>query len=449
MEGRRCRVKGSKERKMSRTLDLGNISTRIQRIGRVAEEKPDLVFTSLAHNIDLYWLWEALHQVRRDGASGLDGQTWKAYRSEADNKLKELLEAFKSGSYRAPNLKRSYIPKPDGTKRPIAIANVEDKVLQKAVAMVLEAVYEQDFYDFSYGFRPGRSPHLAVKHVRDTLQNWGGAWVIEADIKSFFDAIDHQKLKEILDLRVKDGVMRRTIHKWLKAGVMDQGKLLKPERGTPQGGVISPLLANIFLHEVLDNWFVKEVMPRIQGKAEIVRFADDYIILCEAERDAQRIMEVLPKRFEKFGLTLHPDKTRMIDFRKPKEGERKPTFDFLGFTFYWGFSKKWKNWYVKKRTSKKKFQKSLAAFTEKIKANRHQKLPQQHQRICRGLKGYYGYYGTKGNYEKLAVFLHKVTRIWHKWLNRRAQKRTLTWEKFRGILNKYPLPAPRIVHKNI
>ena len=387
--------------------------------------------------------------MRREGAPGIDGKTWKEYRAEADQNLNRLLSEFKTGRYRAPDLKRSYIPKPDGTQRPIAIATIEDKILQKAVTMLLEAVYEKDFFDFSYGFRPGRSPHQAVKKVREILQEWGGAWVVEADIKSFFDTIERDQLKAVLDLRVRDGVMRRTIHKWLKADIMEQGKRVKPERGTPQGGVISPLLANVFLHEVLDKWFVTEVKPRLKGKAELIRFADDYVILCERELDARRIMEVLPKRFGKYGLALHPDKTRMIDFTRPIAGQKRATFDFLGFTFYWAFSPRWKNWYVKRSTSRKKFQKSLAAFKEHIKKARHERLPRQHRRISRGLMGYYGYYGIRGNFKRLRNFLYRVTRIWHKWLNRRAQKRTLTWERFRKILQKYPLPLPRIVHPDI
>ena len=276
-EGRRPSDTEPLEGKMARALDLGNMSTRRQRIGQKAKVSPELVFTSLAHNIDLYWIWEALKRTRKDGAVGVDNVDWKTYASNWRENLRDLLERFKSGSYKAPPAKRAYIPKADGSRRPIAITTLEDKVLQRGVSMVLETVYEQDFYDFSFGYRPGKSAHLAVKAVTEALRETNGGWVLEVDVKGFFDAISHRRMREILDLRVCDGVIRRAIDKWLKAGILEKGVVTRPKSGTPQGGVASPLLANIYLHEVLDKWFVEVVKPRLKGSARLFRFADDCV----------------------------------------------------------------------------------------------------------------------------------------------------------------------------
>lgn len=435
---------------MSKAQDLGSVKTRLREIGKKAKEKPDLVFTSLAHKIDIFWIWEALHLIRRDGAKGIDGVSWREVKANWETILPRLVEEFKSGSYIAPSLKRAYIPKADGSKRPIAIATVEDKVLQRAVAMALEAVYEQDFYPFSYGFRPGRSAHQAVRWVRERLQKVGGAWVLEVDIKGFFDNIDHGKLREILNLRVKDGVLRRAIDKWLKAGVLEDGKITFNSQGTPQGGVISPILANIYLHEVLDKWFVEVVKKRLRGKAEMCRFADDFIILFEEESDAKRVLDVIGKRFARYGLEIHPEKTRLLDFREPRYGsEEKPeSFDFLGFTFIWCYYPKYGKWYITRRTSKKKFKKSLEAVVEKIKKFRHESLKEQHAMLSRSLRGYYGYYGIRGNSNRIKQFCQEVTRAWAKWLKRRGQK-AISWDKLRNLLKRYPLPPARIVHMQV
>jgi RNA-directed DNA polymerase len=306
-EGRGRQGMEPMEGKMARALDLGSISTRLYRIAELARRAPDMVIVTLAHHIDLAWMYEAYRQTRKDGAAGTDGVGAAEYAQDLDDNLRSLLERFKSGTYFAPPVRRVQIPKGTGGKtRPIGIPTFEDKILQRAVLIVLEAVYEQDFCDFSYGFRPNRSAHKALDSLWHRLMEVHGGWVLEADISSFFDALDHKTLRSFLDQRVRDGVIRKMIDKWLKAGVLEDGQLRRTKDGTPQGGVISPLLANIYLHEVLDRWFVEQVQPRMKRPAHLIRYADDFVIVFADETDARRVMGVLPKRFGRFGLDLHP-----------------------------------------------------------------------------------------------------------------------------------------------
>jgi len=426
------------------------ISPILHRIAKLAQEAPQMVFTTLAHNIDLEFLKEAYRRTRKDGAVGVDGQTAEAYAADLEVNLQSLLNRFKSGTYRAPPVRRVQIPKGDGRKtRPIGIPSFEDKVLQRAVTMVLDAVYEQDFLDCSYGFRPGRSAHQALDAIWQGLTAMGGGWVLDVDIKSYFDTIDPGHLREFLDQRVRDGVLRRTIGKWLKAGVFESGHVSYPELGTPQGGVVSPLLANIYLHETLDKWFAQEVQPRMTGRTFLVRFADDFVVVCEYEHDAKRILEVLPKRLNRFGLTMHPEKTRLVDFRRPpppsRGGTGRGTFDLLGFTHYWGQSRK-KRWTVKRSTSKNRVSRTLKRLTEWCRRNRHQPVKTQHQKLSQALKGHDAYYGITGNWPALDRLRHQVQRIWRKWLNRRSRERSMDWEKFNRLLGRYPLPPARVVH---
>jgi group II intron reverse transcriptase/maturase len=302
--------------------------------------------------------------------------------------------------------------------------------------MVLEAVYEQDFCDFSYGFRPNRSAHQALDSLWNKLTEVRGGWVLEADISSFFDALDHKNLRSFLDQRVRDGVIRKMIDKCLKAGVLEDGQLRRRPDGTPQGGVISPMLANIYLHEVLDRWFVEQVQPRMRGPAHLIRYADDFVIVFADESDAHRVMEVLPKRFGKYGLALHPEKTRLIDYRRPPGsgkgggGGKPPTFDFLGFTHYWGRSRKG-NPIVKRKTAQGRFARSLKWVALWCKRN---------------LLGHYSYYGLTGNGRALNAFCHQLVRLWRYWLRRRSQRRCLTWAKFARLLKRFPLPPPKVIH---
>lgn len=438
---------------MTRTPDLGNISTRLRRIAQLAREDPERSFLSLAHYIDEYWLWEAYSRTRKSGAAGIDGQTAEQYKKDLRGNLLSLLERFKSGLYRAPPVRRAHIPKGDGSQtRPIGIPTFEDKVLQRAVAMVLEAVYEQDFLDCSYGFRPGRSAHDALGALRREFSELGGGWVYEVDIRSFFDELDHDHLRSFLDRRVRDGVIRRVIGKWLKAGVMEEGSVSHPESGTPQGGVISPLLANLYLHEVVDRWFAEEVQPRLRGRSVLVRYADDFVIICSNEHDARRVAEVLPKRLARFGLRVHPEKTKLVPFRRPPWGSdgsgpgAPETFDFLGFTHVWVKGRKRGSWVVRRKTATSRLTRSLSRVRTWCKRYRHEPLAVQHRQLSLKLKGHYGYYGIRGNYQALDNFYRQITREWRKWLDRRSGKRSMPWERFNRLLSTHPLPRPKILH---
>lgn len=434
---------------MAETLSSENISTRLQGVAELSREAPNVVLTTLAHHIDIEFLREAYRRTRKNGAPGVDGQTGADYAKELDANLQNLLNRFKSGTYKAPPVRRVYIPKGDGTnqQRALGLPTFEDKVLQRAVTMMLEAVYEQSFYDFSYAYRPGRSQHKALKDLWQPLMEMGGGWLIEVDIADCFGSLVHSQLRKFLDKRVRDGVIRKAIDKWLCAGVMENGEIKYPEDGSPQGGGISPILSNVYLHEVMDTWFVEQIKPRMRGRAQMMRWADDIILIFAEEADARRVLEVLPKRFGKYGLTLHPTKTRLTKFRRPQRTDRKGKgdFDFLGFTHYWGKSQKG-NWVVKRKTASKRLQRSLRAVTQWCRENRHETLRDQHQTLVRKLKGHYQYYGVSGNFRCLATYLHLVEQIWFKWLNRRSEKKTLTWEKFSRILDVLPLPRPHIAH---
>lgn len=439
------------ERKMQGTLSPGiDVSTKLERIATLARVAPKQVLTTLAHHIDVSFLHEAYRLTRKDGAVGVDEQTAADYAANLEENLQSLLDRLKSGRYHAPPVRRVHIPKGDGLKtRPIGIPTFEDKVLQRAVSMVLDAVYEQDFFDGSYGFRRGRSQHQALQALWKGLAEMGGGVILEADIEGFFDAIDHGHLRGFLDQRVRDGVLRRAIDKWLKAGVMEDGNVQHPESGTPQGGVISPLLANVYLHDVLDVWFEQEVKPRLTGRAFLIRYADDFVIAFSLESDAHRVMEVLPKRFGRYGLTLHPEKTRLVPFRRPRQddsGSGPGTFDLLGFTHYWGRSFRG-NWVVRRRTSRKRFSRSVRSIDRWCRANRHRSIAEQQFELTRKLRGHYGYYGITGNFAGLHRFLRAAETSWQRWLDRRSSRSHMDWERFRKLLERYPLPRPRIVHR--
>jgi group II intron reverse transcriptase/maturase len=408
-------------------------------------------FTTLAHHIDVEWLREAYRRTRKDGATGVDGQTAEQYEEHLEENLKSLLDRAKSGTYRAPPVRRVHIPKGDGkSTRPIGIPTFEDKVLQRAVAMLLEAIYEEDFYDFSYGFRPGRSAHRALDAVRNVAVHWAGGWILEVDIEKFFDTLDHKRLREILGRRVRDGVIVRLIGKWLNAGVLEGSELSHPDEGTPQGGVISPLLANVYLHEVLDEWFVRDVRPRLYHKAELVRYADDFVILFERKDDAERVLSVLPKRFAKYGLALHPDKTRLTPFRRPDKAppdEPPSTFNLLGFTHHWDLSRKG-FWVVKRRTAKDRLARATRRVALWCREHRHLPIERQWQALRRKLEGHYAYYGVTANGPQLSRFRWNVIGAWWKWLARRSNA-GLTWASMLELLRHKPLPAARIVHRYV
>jgi RNA-directed DNA polymerase len=434
---------------MSGTLGPTNVSTKLQLIAKLAGHSPKAVLNNLSHHIDLEWLREAYRRTRKDGAPGVDGKTAEAYAQDLERNLQDLLERFKSGSYRAPPVKRVHIPKGDGSKtRPIGIPTFEDKVLQRAVVMVLDEIYEQDFLNCSYGFRRGRSAHQALEVLRDGLMGMGGGVVLELDIESFFDTVDHRHLQGFLDQRMRDGVLRRVIGKWLNAGVLEAGMMSCPEQGTPQGGVISPLLANIYLHEVLDVWFERDVKPVLRGKAFMIRYADDAVLAFSDEDDARRVYEVISKRFAKYGLRLHPEKTRLVPFHRPSRHDDDDaagpgTFDVLGFTHYWGVSLRGSN-VIKRKTSSGRFRRALARMWDWCKQHRHLPVPEQHRQLCRKLLGHYAYYGITSNGLMLQRFASAVDRFWRYWLGHRSQNSPMSWERFKQLLQRFPLPAVRI-----
>ena len=437
---------------MTGTSTPESVSTKLERIAKLAKQMPGAALRTLAHHIDIEWLKEAHRRVRKDGALGVDGQTAAEYAQNLEGNLQSLLDRAKSGDrYRAPPVRRVHIPKGNGKTRPLGIPTFEDKVLQKAVAMVLEAVYEQDFLSCSYGFRPKRSAHEALAALWNATKAVGGGWVLEADIEKFFDSVDHTKLREVLSRRVSDGVLIRLIGKWLNAGVMEEGVVRHPESGTPQGGVISPLLANVYLHEVLDVWWEREVKPRLRGRAELIRYADDFVMVFETEEDARKVADVLPKRFEKYGLRLHPEKTKLVRFQKPEDreppkgGNETTSFDLLGFTHFWGKSLKG-SWVVKRSTAKDRFSRTLQRISEWCRANRHMPIQEQHAALTRKLRGHDAYFGITGNARALSTLRLRVRRIWHKWLARRAWKSAWTWTRMTTLLAHFPLPPARVVH---
>lgn len=442
------------EGNMAGALEPDPVSTKQQRIAELAKQSPHMGFFSLAHHIDLRWLYEAYLRVRPDGATGVDGQTAQDYAANLGANLRSLLERAKSGSYRAPPVRRVHIPKGTGGEtRPIGIPTFEDKILQRAVVMVLEAVYEQDFRDCSYGFRPNRSAHQALDALWQQTMATQGGWIVEVDIRKFFDTLDHAQLRDLLRQRIRDGVLLRLIDKWLRAGVLEDGQVSVPEAGSPQGGVISPLLANVYLHYVLDVWFAKEVQPRLKGRAFLIRYADDFVMGFTCEEDARRVLDVLPKRFGKYGLAIHPDKTRLLAFRPPAAstpddtGKSPPagTFDLLGFTHYWGRSRRG-TWVVKRRTAASRLQRALRRIAEWCRFNRHRPLGEQHKTLGQKLRGHFAYYGITGNGGALHRFRDGVLRFWRKWLSRRTRGRPSSWDHFNLLLRRYPLPAAVVVH---
>lgn len=416
------------------------------RIRKLAEENPNLVFISLAHRIDLSLLRESFRYLRKIESYGIDGVTAKQYAENLDKNLLNLQLRLQSGHYVATPVKRIWIPKDNGKLRPIGILALEDKIVQKAVETLLYVIYDVDFYDFSHGFRKNHSQHMAIQEVREQCLKLNINWIIDADISGFFDSINHQLLMEVIKKRVNDGGILRLIGKWLNAGVMEDGKQSYSENGTPQGGVISPLLANIFLHTVLDEWFVVEVKPLMKGRCFLIRWADDFIIGFEVKSDAERVMKVLPKRFGKYGLSLNMEKTKLIPFMKPTKKYTPETFDFLGFTFYWGKSLMGK-WVIKKQTAEKRRKRFMKALWEWFKSIRHEPIRVQYEKLCAKLRGWYQYYGVRGNYKALESVYEFAKRAWRYWLNRRSQKGGTIWEKFKELLEStFPLPKPRIIH---
>jgi RNA-directed DNA polymerase len=419
----------------------------------LARNNPAMAFTSLNHYVDYEWVQYAYECTRKDGAVGVDGQTAEEYAANLEQNLLSLIDRLKSGHYRAPPVRRHYIPKTDGGQRALGIPGFEDKVAQRVITMLLEPIYEQTFLNGSFGFRPARSAHQALQAVRSGIMERGGRWVLDVDVRKYFASIAHAKLREFLSNRVTDGVVRRLIDKWLKAGVLEDGQLFYPDAGTPEGGVVSPILANVFLHYVLDEWVAEQVQPRLRGPSTLVRYCDDFVMLFAHQEDAERVLEVLGKRLGKYGLQLHPDKTRLVDFRYRKphqhtsEGPALATsFNFLGFSHVWGRSRKG-NAVVRQLTAKDRLARTLKAFTQQCCRMRHWPLRDQHRRLAQMLRGHFAYFGITGNYDRLNNLLYQVRRCWRKWLSRRSDRRNLPWTVFARIEAHFPLPAPVIIHR--
>ena len=451
-EGKGCRGMDPVTGKAGGMSKLRSVSTKQDRIAKLAKEAPDMAM-DLSHHMDMDWFKEAYRRTRKDSAVGVDGQTAQEYEQDLEGNLQRLINRAKSGTYRAPPVRRVYIPKGEGKeRRPIGIPTLEDKVLQRAVVMALEPVYEQDFLDCSYGFRRGRSQHQALHALRQGLKRLKGGLVLDLDIRKYFDSVDHREIQRIFRQRVRDGVLRRLIGKWLNAGVMEEGRLWYPEAGVPQGGVISPLLSNIYLHEVLDMWFSEMVKPRLRGRAFMVRFADDVVMVFERQEDAERVREVLPKRLAKYGLQVHPDKTHLVRFIHPFRGGSQgkggnSSFDFLGFTLHWGRTQRG-GWAVKMRTAKGRMSRALGRVNRWLRGARHEPLVEQHKMLCKKLNGHMNYYSITGNIESVRRYIWETARRWRKWLSRRSRKQRGDWDWFNGILKRFPLPRASI-HVNM
>ena len=416
-----------------------NVSTVQQKIAQIASKHQHV--QTISQYLTDEWVKEAFRRTRKTGAAGVDGKTSKDFEENFDKNITDLIDLCKSGRYRAPSARRVYIPKGNGENRPLGIPTFSDKVLQRAVLMLLEPIFEPMFYGSSYGFRPGKSAHDCIKDLRESLHTSGGCHVIDVDIRKFFDTIPRQLMREQVEQRVRDGVITRIIAKWLHAGIMENGNVSYSDLGTPQGGVLSPFLANVFLHYVLDEWFHETATKHLRGKAEIFRFADDFVIVCRTRDDAERLLKALHGRLGKYGLDLHPTKTRLVDFRKPREGKSE-SFDFLGFTFYWGKSRRKKR-IVRVKTMGERVTRTMSRLNLLCRAIRHWPITDQWARINRALRGHYNYYGVSFNQRGVWRIRYFATFIWQKWLSRRSQKRHMGWGKFRKLLLRYPLAQPK------
>jgi len=434
--------------KTGETLSLQTVSTKLARIAEQSKRNPAMVFTTLAHLMDVDFLVEAFNRTRKDAAAGVDQVTAKEYAKNLEENIRGLHTRLVEKKYRAQPARRAWAPKDDGTQRPLAILVLEDKIVQRAVVMLLEAVYEPMFHEFSFGFRQGRSAHQALAYLREQCLRLGINWILDIDIQKYFDSIDRGHLLEILRRRVNDGSILRLIGKWLNAGVLEDGKITISESGTPQGSVISPILANILLHTVLDEWFKHEVEPRMSGRCFLVRFADDFVGGFEYRSDAERVFNALRERFAEFGLTIHQKKSRLVQFSQPywRKGKGPGTFDFLGFTHYWGRTRTG-DWTIKRMTQKKRLSRFMRGLWEWCKWNRHIRITEQYRTLCAKLRGHYQYYGVRGNYKMLEVAYEHAERAWKRWLGRRTRDGEIAWEIFDARYRKvFALPKPRIIH---
>jgi len=432
---------------MKATAMVNIMSPQLLEVRERAKRDPQKRFMSLAHIIYEMMLQRAFDGIRKDAAVVVDGITKEQYGQDLEVKLSDLHQRLRNKTWRHQPIRRVHIPKEQGKTRPIGISSIEDKVVQEAVRQVLEAVYEPVFLDVSFGFRPGRSAHDALRALNRVLHRGEVNWILEADIVSFFDSINRKMLMEMLQERVADGSLLRLVGKCLHVGILDDAEYSEPDVGTVQGSSLSPLLGNVYLHHVLDLWFEHVVRPRMRGKAHLIRYADDLVIGFEREDDAKRVMGVLGRRFARFGLNLHPEKTRLVPFARPPSGQTNgkgpATFDFLGFTHYWARTRRGR-WEPALKTRQARLRRAIAAVTAWCRSHRHLPVKQQHAALVRRIDGHCNYFGVNGNLRSLDRLYSHVRRAWHKWLSRRSQRAYLNWTRFADLLKDFPLPRPTI-----
>jgi group II intron reverse transcriptase/maturase len=435
-----------------RAQSRASVSQALERIRQAARQRrKEEKFTALLHHVSIDLLEKAFYDLKADAAPGMDGLTWKDYEADLERNLEELHARVHRGAYRALPSRRVYIPKPDGRQRPLAIAALEDKIVQRATVEVLNAIYEEEFLGFSYGFRPGRSTHEALDALVVGIGSKKVNWILDADIRSFFDTVNHEWLIRFVEHRIGDPRIVRLIQKWLKVGILEDGVVSASDRGTGQGSVISPLLANIYLHYVLDLWAERWRRREATGDMIIVRYADDIVVGFEREMDARRFLDAMRERFESFSLSLHPEKTRLIEFgrfaaaNRKRRGLGKPeTFNFLGFSFICGKSRRGK-FLVKRKTRQDRMRAKLQAIKQELRRRMHQPIPVQGKWLGQVVKGYFNFHAVPTNSRALGVFRHRVTMLWRRVLQHRSHKAEMTWERMRKLVNDW-LPRPRILH---
>ncbi len=443
--GRQTSVSGS--RRMAGTQRPSPMSQSLRRLARKAKEEPQLQFTAMAHLLTEEVYWAAWRRLQKGASTGVDGVTATAYAADLAGNLRALQARVKAKQYRPQPVRRVTIPKEGGQTRPIGIPALEDKLVQGAVRLVLEAIYEQDFLTCSYGFRPQRSPHQALAALDQALVRQKVSYVLDIDIRRFFDTLDHEHLLRFVQHRVKDRSILRLLRCWLRAGVLEAGQLTASETGTPQGGVISPLLANIYLHYVLDLWAERRMRKVLRGEMVLVRYADDVVVGFQYRDDAAAFQRALAARLAQFGLELNATKTRLLEFgrfareRAARRGGKPETFDFLGFTHICGRTRRGA-FQVRRKTSRQRLRRFLTAAGQWCKVNRHVPVRGQWVILCGKLRGHYQYYGVAGNRNALQVVYERVVRAWRQWLNRRSQRARMTWRTFTTLLRRYPLPRP-------
>lgn len=432
---------------MMTSKSVGAMSLGFLKVMEVAKRDPKASLYSLAHLIDEETLKRSYSRIRKNVAVGGDGVTKDEYGENLDERIRDLHGRLRQGKYRHQPIRRVHIPKEKGKTRPIGVSTIEDKVVQGAIAEILQLAYEPVFADWSYGFRPARSAHDALRALNRELHSGGINWILEADIQSYFDSINRKVLTEQLRERINDKSLLRLISKCLHVGILEGEEYSKPEGGAVQGSILSPLMGNVYLHYVLDEWFQQEVLPRMKGRAFLIRYADDFVMGFSREDDALKVQAALAQRFERYDLKLHPEKTRLMPFARPSYGSKGKgpgTFDFLGFTVHWRRGRRG-GWNPGMKTRKAKLRGTITSLSRWCRDHRHLPVKQQHAALRVRLQGHYNYFGVNGNTHSMKQVRRTVEKAWRKWLSRRSQKAAIPWPRFEAMLEHYPLPAPRVV----